>query len=132
MDREKTQYVDGQDGSPPEETKPIIDQVAELAAAAAGTLAATAVKAGAKKRKAVAKRLPRPVKKAANTIAKATKALKKKPTKSPRSRRIRRNEPNHRPDVNRQERRWPRELRRKKEGEARLRMGFILPATSSR
>ena len=48
MDTEKTQYGNGQDGSPPEETKPIIDQVTDLAAAA-GTLAETAVKAGQKK-----------------------------------------------------------------------------------
>ena len=49
MDTEKTQYGNGQDNSPPEEKKPIIDQVTDLAADAAGTLAETAVKAGAKK-----------------------------------------------------------------------------------
>jgi hypothetical protein len=60
----------------PEEKKPIIDQMTDLAAEAAGTLAAMAVKAAARKaRKAAAKRLPRPVKRAANTIAKAAKAL---------------------------------------------------------
>jgi hypothetical protein len=60
----------------PEEKKPIIDQITDLAAEAAGTLAATAVKAAERKaRKAAAKRLPRPVKRAANTIAKAAKAL---------------------------------------------------------
>ena len=47
----------------------------DLAAQAAGTLAETAVKAGAKKaKKAVARRLPGPVKKAAKTIARAAKA----------------------------------------------------------
>ena len=51
--------------SPPKGEKPIIDQVTELAAQAAGTLAETAVKAGAKKaKKAVARRLPGPVKRA--------------------------------------------------------------------
>ena len=83
MDTEKTQYGNGQDDSPPEEKKPIIDQVTDLAADAAGTLAETAVKAGAKKaREAIAKRLPRPVKKAANTIAKAAKAPKKSAKKT--------------------------------------------------
>ena len=62
MDTEKTQYGNGQDDSPPEEKKPIIDQVTDLGADAAGTLAETAVKAGAKKaREAIAKRLSRPV-----------------------------------------------------------------------
>ena len=100
MDTEKTQYGNGQDDSPPEEKKPIIDQVTDLAAAAAGTLAETAVKAGAKKaREAIAKRLPRPVKKAANTIAKAAKAPKNQPRKPPKSRRNPQKEPSHRPDV---------------------------------
>ena len=45
----------GRDNSPPEGEKPIIDQMTDLAAQAAGTLAETAVKAGAKKaKKAVA------------------------------------------------------------------------------
>jgi hypothetical protein len=35
MDTEKTQYGNGQDNFPPEEKKPIIDQVTDLAAAAA-------------------------------------------------------------------------------------------------
>jgi len=78
MDTEKTQSGNGQDNSSPEEKKPILDEITDLAATAAGVLAESAVKAGAKKaRKAVAKRLPRPVKKAANTIAKAAKAPKK-------------------------------------------------------
>ena len=65
----------GRDNSPPEGEKPIIDQMTELAAQAAGTLAETAVKAGAKKaKKAVARRLPGPVKKAATAIARAAKA----------------------------------------------------------
>ena len=96
----KTQYGNGQDDSPPEEKKPIIDQVTDLAADAAGTLAETAVKAGAKKaREAIAKRLPRPVKKAANTIAKAAKAPKNQPRKPRKSRRNPQKEPSHRPDV---------------------------------
>ena len=41
----------GRDNSPPEGEKPIIDQMTELAAQAAGTLAETAVKAGANKAK---------------------------------------------------------------------------------
>ena len=49
MGTEKSHYGNGQDDSPPEEKKPIIDQVTDLAADAAGTLAETAVKAGAKK-----------------------------------------------------------------------------------
>jgi hypothetical protein len=78
MDTEKTQSGNGQPNSSSEEKKPILDQITDLAAAAAGVIAETAVKAGTKKaRKAVAKRLPRPVKKAANTIAKAAKAPKK-------------------------------------------------------
>ena len=70
----------GRDNSPPEGEKPIIDQMTDLAAQAAGTLAETAVKAGAKKaKKAVARRLPGPVKKAAKTIARAAKAGARKP-----------------------------------------------------
>ena len=62
MDTEKTPHGNGPDNFPSEEKKPIIDQVTDLAADAAGTLAETAVKAGAKKaREAIAKRLPRPV-----------------------------------------------------------------------
>jgi hypothetical protein len=65
----------GRDNSPPEGEKPIIDQMTDLAAQAAGSLAETAVKAGAKKaKKAVARRLPGPVKQAAKTIARAAKA----------------------------------------------------------
>jgi hypothetical protein len=68
----------GRDNSPPEGEKPIIDQMTELAAQAAGTLAETAVKAGANKaKKAVARRLPGPVKKAAKTIARAAKTGRK-------------------------------------------------------
>ena len=75
----------GRDNSPPEGEKPIVDQMTELAAQAAGTLAETAVKAGAKKaKKAVARRLPGPVKKAATAIARAAKgrARKSRPTKA--------------------------------------------------
>ena len=76
----------GRDNSPPEGGKPIIDQMTELAAQAAGTLAETAVKAGAKKaKKAVARRLPGPVKKAAKTIARAAKTGSRK-TRATKSR----------------------------------------------
>ena len=51
MNTEKTQYGNGQNNSSPEEKKPIIDQVTDLAADAAGTLAETAVKAWRKKSK---------------------------------------------------------------------------------
>ena len=115
MDTEKTQYGNGQDDSPPEEKKPIIDQVTDLAADAAGTLAETAVKAGAKKaREAIAKRLPRPVKKAANTIAKAAKAPKKsakKTTKKSKKPAKRTKSSARRKTVGK---RRPRELRRKR------------------
>jgi hypothetical protein len=75
----------GRDNSRPEGEKPIIDQMTELAAQAAGTLAETAVKAGAKKaKKAVARRLPGPVKKARPAKAGSTKtrATKSRATKS--------------------------------------------------
>jgi hypothetical protein len=75
----------GRDNSPPEGQKPIIDEMTEFAAQAAGTLAETVVKAGVKKAKrAVARRLPRPVKKAATTIARAAKggARKSRATKA--------------------------------------------------
>src|SRR4051812_1946564 len=76
MDAEKTRHI-GKDNSPPEEKKPIIDQMTDLAAQAAGTLTEAAVKAVAKKaKKAVARQLPRPVKKAAKTVVKAAKAKK--------------------------------------------------------
>jgi hypothetical protein len=45
MDTEKMQYGNGQDNSRSEEKRPIIDQMTDLAAEAAGTLAETAVKA---------------------------------------------------------------------------------------
>jgi hypothetical protein len=68
MDTEKTE----------QEKKPIIDQMTDLAAEAAGTLAETAVKAIAKRaKKAVTKSGPTPVRKAAKTVAKAAKAPKK-------------------------------------------------------
>ena len=76
----------GRDNSPPEGEKPIIDQMTELAAQAAGSLAETAVKAGANKaKKAVARRLPGPVKKAAKTIARAAKTGSRK-TRATKSR----------------------------------------------
>ena len=73
MDTEKIEHTNGQDNLSQEEKKPIIDQMTDLAAQSAGALAETAVKVVVKKaKKAAAKRLPRSVKKAANTIAKAT------------------------------------------------------------
>ena len=78
----------GRDNSPPEGEKPIIDQMTDLAAQAAGTLAETAVKAGANRaKKAVARRLPGPVKKAAKTIARAAKTGSRK-TRATKSRAI--------------------------------------------
>ena len=100
MDTEKTQYGNGQDDSPPEEKKPIIDQVTDLAADAAGTLAETVVKAGAKKaREAIAKRLPRPVKAASNDSQSCKGTKKNQPRKPPKSRRNPQREQSHRPDV---------------------------------
>lgn len=59
------------------EQKPIIDQMTDLAANAAGVLAETAVKTVADKaKKAAARRIPKSVKKVATTVANA--AAKKK------------------------------------------------------
>jgi hypothetical protein len=76
MDTEKTkQAANGQDNASLKEKKPIIDQMTDLAAQAAGMLAETAVKAVAKRaRKAVAKRTSASVRKAAKTVARAAKA----------------------------------------------------------
>ena len=61
-----------------EKEKPIVDQMTDVVADAAGELAKTAVKAVAKRaKKAVAVHTPRPVKKAAKAVAKAAKAPKK-------------------------------------------------------
>jgi hypothetical protein len=58
--------------------KSVVDEMTDLVAGAAGALAETAVKAVAKKtERAIAKRIPVPVKKAAKTVAKAAKAPKK-------------------------------------------------------
>jgi hypothetical protein len=55
--------------------KPIIDQMTDMAAEAAGNLAETGVRAAAEKAKQeVAKRLPRTVKKAGKTITRAANA----------------------------------------------------------
>jgi hypothetical protein len=63
-EKTESQTVNGHD-SAPDEKKPIIDQMTDLAAQAAGALAETAVKTVAKKaKKAVAKRIPTSVKKA--------------------------------------------------------------------
>jgi len=57
------------------EKKPIIDQMTDMAAQAAGNLAETGVRAAAKKAKQeVAKRLPRTVKKAGKIITEAAEA----------------------------------------------------------
>src|SRR5262249_52066730 len=57
------------------EQKPIIDQMTDMAAEAAGNLAETGVRAAAKKAKqVVAKRLPSTVKKAGETITEAASA----------------------------------------------------------
>jgi negative regulator of sigma E activity len=81
------------------ERKPIVDQMTDLAAQAAGALAETAVKVVAKRaKKAAAKRLPAPVKRAAAKTAKSTarktrapkkKATAKKVKKSSKRRTIR-------------------------------------------
>ena len=77
MDTEKTERA----------KKPIIDQMTDLAAEAAGTLAQTAVKAVAKRaKKSIAKSGPTPVKKAAKTVAKAAKAPKKTAKKAAKKR----------------------------------------------
>jgi len=57
------------------EKRPIIDQMTDMAAQAAGNLAETGVRAAAEKAKQeVAKRLPRTVKKAGKAITRAAKA----------------------------------------------------------
>jgi hypothetical protein len=69
-------------------------EMTDLVAEAAGNLAKTAVKAAAKKgRTAVAERLPRPVKRAANTIEAPKKTAKKTARKSSSAKK-----PSHRPD----------------------------------
>jgi hypothetical protein len=64
-----------------EKEKPVVDQMTDVVADAAGELAKTAVKAVAKRaKKAVVRHTPKPVKKAAKTVSKAAKATKKKTT----------------------------------------------------
>jgi hypothetical protein len=76
MDTAKTEQVDRSTPEVPE--KPIVDQMTDLAAAAAGALTETAVRVVAKKtKKAVVKRIPSSIKKAGDTVAKAAKASKK-------------------------------------------------------
>jgi hypothetical protein len=61
-----------------EKDKPLVDQMTDVVADAAGELAKTAVKAAAKRaKKAVISRTPKPAKKAAKAVAKAAKAPKK-------------------------------------------------------
>jgi hypothetical protein len=72
MDTEKTNQE--KNGA----NKSVVDEMTDLVAGAAGAFAETAVKAVAKKtERAIAKRIPVPVKKAAKTVAKAAKAPKK-------------------------------------------------------
>src|SRR3984957_9806042 len=61
-----------------EKDKPLVDQMTDVVADAAGELAKAAVTAGAKRaKKAVISHTPKPVKKAAKAVAKAAKAPKK-------------------------------------------------------
>ena len=61
-----------------EKDKPLVDQMTDVVADAAGELAKTAVKAGAKRaKKAVVSHTPTPVKRAAKAVVKAAKAPKK-------------------------------------------------------
>ena len=70
MDTEKTDQTKGGDGQT-EAKKPVIEQMTDLAAAAAGALAESAVKAVARKAvKAVAKRAP--AKNVATRVAKSS------------------------------------------------------------
>jgi hypothetical protein len=61
-----------------EKDKPMLDQMTDVVAAAAGELARTAVQAVAKRaKKTVVRNTPAPVKRAAKAVAKAAKAPKK-------------------------------------------------------
>ena len=61
-----------------EKDKPLVDQMTDVVADAAGELAKTAVKAVAKRaKKAVISHTPKPVKRAAKAVAKVAKAPKK-------------------------------------------------------
>lgn len=61
-----------------EKDMPLVDQMTDVVAGAAGELAKTAVKAVAKRaKKAVVRNTPKPVKKVAKVVAKAAKAPKK-------------------------------------------------------
>src|SRR5580692_7422041 len=63
--------------------KPLVDQMTDVVADAAGELAKTAVKAVAKRaKKAVVSHTPRPVKKAAKAVVKTAKAPKTKAKKA--------------------------------------------------
>jgi hypothetical protein len=84
MDTEKTetQATNDQDKATSAEKKPIVDQLTDIAAQAAGQLAAAAVKSVAKRaKKAVAKRIPTSAKKAAKKAVKALKKTAKKTAK---------------------------------------------------
>jgi hypothetical protein len=65
--------------------KPIVDQMTDLAAQAAGTLAETAVRAVAQRaKKEAGKRLPSPAKRAAKTVSDAAKDKKRAPASKDR------------------------------------------------
>jgi hypothetical protein len=118
----------GRDNSPPEGEKPIIDQMTDLAAQAAGSLAETAVKAGAKKaKKAVARRLPelrkpernpeRPKPPLNPELRKLGLGQKRQSRKPPRSLRRDQQKPvNQRLDVGPSARKRPPKLPRKRQG----------------
>jgi hypothetical protein len=85
MDTEKSDSENTEAAEQPR--KPIVDQMTDLAAQGAGTLAETAVKAVAKRaKKAVAKRIPPPVKKAAKAVAQAAKTPQKRAKKAAKKR----------------------------------------------
>jgi hypothetical protein len=76
------------------EKKPIVDQITDMAAQAAGNLAETGVRAVAKKAtQEIPKRLPRTVKKAGRAIVRAAKpraAKKRTTTRGAKSRKAKR------------------------------------------
>jgi hypothetical protein len=84
MDTEKTetQATNDQDKATSAEKKPIVDQLTDIAAQAAGQLAEAAVKSVAKRaKKAVAKRIPTSAKKAVKAPKKTAKKTAKKAVK---------------------------------------------------
>ena len=83
MENEKA----GQEKS--QEKKPIVDQMTDLAAQAAGALTATAIRSVANRaKKAVAKRVPASVKKGARSVTQAPKKAPKRGAKKAPKRRV--------------------------------------------